>query len=116
DAGREEDRVLEGHPDLGPKRAQSQLAEVMAVERDAALADVVQAWHQGCQRRLAAAGPPDDGQRLAGDQVQVDVAQDPLLGPRVAESDALEPDPPAALPEPERSRPADDDGPCPQHR
>src|SRR5690606_38683115 len=53
-----------------------QLLHVLAVEHDAARAGTVEACQQGQQRRLAAAALPENGERLRGLHLQVEVPQD----------------------------------------
>ena len=43
--------------------------------------------------RLPAAGDPDDGEGLAGADLEVDVVEHTVAAPRVAEADALEAQP-----------------------
>ena len=58
--------------------------------RTAPLGHVVEARDEVDQRRLAAAGAADDRRRLAGLAPERDVAQDRVLGARVAELDVAE--------------------------
>ena len=66
------------------------LAQVVAVEQDAALVGVVEARQQLDQRGLAGAVLADQRQHLAGVQREGQVAHRPALGARIAEADVLE--------------------------
>ena len=57
-----------------------EVADVDAVDRDPAAGDVVEPRHQGGQDGLAGAGRADQGDGLAGRDVEVDVAQHRLVG------------------------------------
>ena len=70
--------------------AEPHVADVDAVDRDAAGQRVVEPRQQLQQRRLAAAVGADDGDRFAGADFQVDVAQHRLVRV-VVEADAFEP-------------------------
>ena len=66
------DRVVEQHgllrhdADLPPQRRQRHVADVDAVDQDAAGADVVEPRQQVDERRLAGAAPADDRHHLPG--------------------------------------------------
>src|SRR5712691_2205237 len=70
-----------------------EIAHVHAVEEYLAFGDVVQTRQQIGERRLAAPGAPDDAHRLPRLDHQVEVAQDPLVGLGVLETDAAKLDP-----------------------
>ncbi len=76
------DRVVEQHRVLrhdADGLAQAGLrdrADVLAVDRDAPAADVVEAVQQPRQRRLAGAGRPDHRHRLAGRDLEAQLVQD----------------------------------------
>ncbi|CAI7678483.1 unnamed protein product, partial [Penicillium discolor] len=84
DRRREERRVLERHRDVLPELGERQVAHVDAVQSDPASRHVVQPRRQRRQRRLAAAGEPDERHGLPRPQHEVDaVEQVPLVGGRV---------------------------------
>ena len=58
------------------QRLERQVDEPHAADLDAALARRVDAREQAPERRLARAGRPDDGDALAGLEVEVDAVQD----------------------------------------
>ena len=68
------------------------LAQVLAVEQDAALGGLVEAREQLDERRLAGAVLADQREALAARDEDVDIAQRPVFLARVAEADALEAD------------------------
>src|SRR5229473_1867976 len=70
-----------------------EVTHVDAVEKDLAFGDVVQTRQQIGERRLAAPGAPDDAHRLSRLDHQIEVAQDPLVGFGVLETDAAKLDP-----------------------
>ena len=74
-AGREQRRLLEADRDLRAQRPQRDVAHVDAVDGDAAVGDVVEARHQHGERRLARAGEPDQRERLARLDLEVDVVE-----------------------------------------
>ena len=80
----EEQRFL-GHVDDGIAQVgQFDVPQVVAVDRDPPFGGVVDAPQQADQHRLARTGRPDDAQRRARRDVQIDVAQRPaflILGP-----------------------------------
>ena len=66
-----------------------QVPGVDAVDRDPPAVDLVEAHQQVDEGRLAGAGRPDDGDRLAGVGDEVEVLDERLVG-LVAERDVLE--------------------------
>ena len=88
--GGEQERVLRDRRDRAPQLAQVELAHVDAVDEHAPCLHVVEARDQRCQRRLARAGAPDQRERAALGDVEIDLVQDRPLGV-VAEAHALEP-------------------------
>ena len=72
---REQRRLLEGEPDVAAEAGDREVAEVVAVEGDAALGGVVEAREQRDERGLAGAGGADDGDDLAGRHGEVDVGE-----------------------------------------
>ena len=85
----EQEDVLLHDADRLAQRGERDVADVDAVDRDAAAGDVVEARHQVDDRRLAAARRAHERDHLAGLGVDVDVAQDGADGV-VAEGDVLE--------------------------
>ncbi len=68
-------------PICAAQRGQRHVADVDAVDRDAAGVDFVEARQQRAERRLAGARRPDERDRLAGADVEVDIAAAPgVLG------------------------------------
>ena len=89
---REQEGLVEHHPDVGPQAGQGQVPHVVAVDADGSVLDVVEAGQQAGHGRLAGAGPTDQGHRLSRGDVQVEVGQHQLFGIRgVGEVDVLEP-------------------------
>ena len=84
------DEVLEDDADVGAQRDQVVLAQVVAVEQDAALVGVVEPREQLDERGLAGAVLADERQHLAGVQRERQVAHRPALGAGIAEADVLE--------------------------
>jgi len=107
DAGREEEGVLRDDPDLAPQGPAGNVADVHAVDRDAATRDVVEARHKRGERRLPGAGPADERDRAAGSDLEVDVLDhgSPVL---VGEVDVLERDAAGAGWQRHRVRPVGD--------
>ena len=89
--GREEERVLRDDADLAPQRAPADAANVDAVDEDAAGGRVVEARHEGGERRLAGARMADQRDRATGREVELDLLEHRPLR-FVAERDALEAD------------------------
>ena len=67
--------VLEHDRDRMPQVGQREIADVDAVDGDGALVHVVEAHQQASERRLAATGGADDGNRSARGYVQIEVAE-----------------------------------------
>ena len=61
------------HADVVAQAREREVADVVAVDPDRAVGHVVEAGEEPRDRRLAGAGPPDERDRLAGSQVQVEV-------------------------------------------
>ena len=91
DRAGEEERLLGDDADLAAQRVQRHRAQVEAVDEHAAALGVVEAVHQLGHRRLARSGRPDEGDRLARGDVEVDVLQH-RDGGVVAEGDVVEAD------------------------
>ena len=87
----EQQRVLEHDADGMPDVVQRELPDVDAVDRDAAVSDVVEPHEQTGDRRLARPGGPDDRHRLPGLELEVEPPQD-RHGRVVAEVDVVEAD------------------------
>ena len=71
----EQERLLGHVAELAAEGVQVERAQVVAVDAHAALVGVVEAGEQLHHGRLAGAGLADQGDRLAGGDVQVDAAQ-----------------------------------------
>ena len=71
----EEEDVLLHDADGRAQRRERDVADVVAVDRDAAVGDVVEARDQVHDGRLAAAGRSEQRDDLAGLRVDVDVAR-----------------------------------------
>src|SRR6185436_16898331 len=90
------DRVVEQHHflayqrDVGAQALERQRLQVLAVEQDAARGRRIEARQQVDERGLAAARGPDQRQRLARADVQVDAVERSLGARRVDEADPLE--------------------------
>ena len=84
--------ILEDHADALPERRLVPLLEVEAVEQDPAAGRAIQAGQQLDQRGLAGAVLADQGQALAGLDVQIDVRQRGRGGVGVDELHVLEAD------------------------
>ena len=93
----EQHGVLRDHADRGAQRLLRHVADVLAVDQDAAAGHVVEAEQQPRDRRLAGAGRADDRDRLAGRHLEADALED---RPRrlVGEADVLEADAAGAAP------------------
>ena len=87
----EEEALLRDDPELAAQRLLGHVAEVDAVDRDPALARVVEAGEQLRDRRLAGAGVADERDGRPGRHVEVDPVQH-LLAVAVAEAHAVERD------------------------
>ena len=90
DRAAEQERLLGHDPHLRAQRGRRHVAQVVAVDEDAAGGRVVEARDELGQRRLAGAGRADQRDRLAGRHGQVDVAQ--RLALAVGEDDVIERD------------------------
>jgi hypothetical protein len=88
--GGEEERLLGHQRHLRVDVGEAEVAEVAAVEQDAAGARVVEAREEVEERALAAPGGPDDPDRLARAHLERDVLQHRPVA--VGEADALERD------------------------
>lgn len=95
----EQNGLLRHIAELVVKRVERILAHVQPVYKDSASRRVVKARNEGGQRRLAAAGRADDGQRLALFYLEADMLQLIRSRARIAEGDIAELDRagPAAL-------------------
>ncbi len=91
DGGGEEGRLLQHDPDLLAQRLQRHVADVVAVDGDAAVGGVIEARDQVDDRGLARAGRAQQGDHLAGLGLQRDVVQH-LMVAEVGERDILETD------------------------
>ena len=72
----EQHGVLRHHADRGAQRGLRHVANVLAVDQDAAAGDVVEAEQQPRNRRLAGAGRPDDGDGVPGGDVEAQALED----------------------------------------
>ncbi len=86
----EERGLFEAHRDLPAQRPQCRVADVDTVDRHPTARHVVETRHEHCERRLARPREPDERDRLAGLDLEVDVSEDPLAVAGVAEVDRLE--------------------------
>src|SRR5205823_11745793 len=68
-------------------------AQVVAVEKDAALVGIIEARDELHERGLARAVLAHEREHLARAQREREVAHRPMLGPRIAEADVLEREP-----------------------
>ncbi len=78
DGAREEERILQHDGEVPAQRGQVVLAQIDAVEQDAARSDLVEAHHQAGERGFARAGVADDGDGLARLDGEGHVLQNPL--------------------------------------
>ena len=76
----EEVRVLADHSDGAVQRCQREVADVVAVDADRSRCDVVEARDQRHHRRLAGTRGADEGDRLAGGDVERDAVEDVAVG------------------------------------
>ena len=88
----EEERVLQHDAELAAQGVSVELAEVHTVEQNLAALDFVEAQQELDDGGLAGAGVADDGDGLAGAEVEGDVAQTPSLRPWVGAAVVGEPD------------------------
>ena len=79
-AHREQRRLLEGGRDQRAQLLEGELADVDPVDGDPPTGHVVEPGDQGGQDGLARAGGADERDRLAGQDVEVDVAQHRTVG------------------------------------
>lgn len=98
DRAGEQNGLLRHIAELVVKRVERILAHVQPVYKDSASRRVVKARNEGGQRRLAAAGRADDGQRLALFYLEADMLQLIRSRARIAEGDVTEFDRTALLP------------------
>ena len=96
DARGEEKRVLRDDADLPARRPARDVAHVDPVDQHAPRVGVVEARHERGERRLACARGPDQRDRAARLDLEVDALEHGPLGV-VAEPDAGEDDPPGAV-------------------
>ena len=82
--------VLEDHADVRAQVVQVVVAQVAAIEQDAAFIRVVEPRQQLHQRGLAGAVLADQRQHFAGAQFEIQPAQRPALGAGITEADVLE--------------------------
>src|SRR5258708_5394617 len=87
--------VLEDHADVAAQLDEVVLAQVVAVEQDAARVGIVEAREQLHERGLAGAVLTDERQHLARLELEGQVAYRPAVGARIAEAHALEGEAPA---------------------
>src|SRR5690606_23195044 len=84
--------VLEDHPDALAQGGFVPVGQIDAVEQDASAGRRVQPRKQLDQRRLAGTVLADQGQRLAGPDMQVDVFERWRFAARIGEGNMLEAD------------------------
>src|SRR5207249_3598861 len=89
---REEERLLQDGPDLVAEGGQGQVADVVAVDQDAAGGGVVEAGNEVDDRALAAAGRTEQPDRLARLDRKADAFQCLAFGAGEAEGDVFEDD------------------------
>ena len=87
----EEEALLRNDPELAAERLLGDAAQVGAVDRDPPVARVVEAREQLGDRGLSRAGVPDERDRRARRDVEVEVVQD-VREVAVAEADVVEAD------------------------
>ena len=93
DRHREQERLVEDDTDVGPQAGLGELADIVSVEFDRAVAHVVEPGEQSGHGRLTRSGPTHDGHRLPWLNVEVEVGQYQLFGVlAVGEVDVPEPD------------------------
>ena len=73
--------LLRDERDLAAQLGELEVDEAHTADLDASLARTVDAGHEPAQRRLAGTRRPDDGEALAGPQVERDAAQHVAAGP-----------------------------------
>ena len=111
DRDREQERLVEHDADVGPQALDRHVPHVVAVDPHGAARDVVGPGEQARHRRLAGAGAADEGNGLAGVEMQVETRQHerPVLA-RVGEVDVVEGDIAGAVHEVDGAGPVDDLG------
>ena len=72
----EQHRVLRHHADRGAQRVLRDIADILAVDQDAAAGDIVEAEQQPRDRRLAGAGRADDGDGMPGRDFEAQAFED----------------------------------------
>src|SRR6185295_12741006 len=99
--------ILGDDADRMAQRGQVDVSHVDAVDRDASRGDVVEAWDERGQRRLARPSLADERDRLARRHVELDAVE---YGPalEVLEAHVLEPEVAATLRELDRAGPLGD--------
>src|SRR5260370_29670141 len=70
--------ILEHDAELAAEILQVDQANVFAVEEDLAALNIVEAEQEGDERGFPGAGMTDDGESLAGDDAERDIAPDPV--------------------------------------
>ncbi len=86
----EKERLLADQGDLAPQRAQCEVADVDAVDEDAAGRGIVETHQQRGERRLAGAAGADQGDHLALFHCEGDVGEHGAVGRvRVLEADTV---------------------------
>ena len=92
---REEERILRDDADLAAERRELHVADVDVVQQDLPRGHVVEPWDERRESRLARAGVPDQRDRAARFDLEIDRFED---GPavHVLEADVVEAEPAAA--------------------
>src|SRR5439155_27238346 len=80
DRAGEQPGILHHHAEYAPHVVSPEVAGVDAIEADATLVDVVEAHQQVHDRGLARSSGPDDRNRLPRSHLEVEVADEWLLG------------------------------------
>src|SRR5215207_3084230 len=91
DGAREQERLLEHDPDVGPEVPACEFPDVPTVDKDPSFHGVVEAWYQARNCRLAGPRRSDEGDRHTRLDLEVDVVQDGVAG-IVGEGHVLEGD------------------------
>src|SRR5665648_583286 len=86
----EQKRLLRHETDATPEVLLRHVADVDAVDEDAAAGNVVEPRNETDERGLAAAGAADDSRHLARTGREADAAEHRVFGARIAELDVLE--------------------------
>ena len=79
DGAGKEKHVLLHNADVAAQRIQLDMLDILAVEENAAFADIIKARNQLAERGFAASGRAHQRQRLPGGDGKVDVVQDVRL-------------------------------------